>query len=94
MIASLNPQEEKTLVVLVLRVLKQCGRDIQNPGVISQMHSGTMLVILCKVIEVSLNGYSRVRMQTENDLKSRAATYLHSEMGGSLSKIPIEKVDH
>ena len=94
MIASLNPQAEKTPVVLVLKALKPFARDIQNPGMISQMHNGTMLAILYKVIEASLNGYSQVRMQTENDLKLRAATYLHSAVERFLSKIPIEKIDH
>ena len=94
MIASLNPQEEKTLVVLVLKVLKQFERDIRNPGMISPMHSGTTLIILCKVIEVSRNGYSQVRIQMESGLKLRAAIYLHSVMERFLSKTPIEKIDH
>jgi len=81
-------------VVLVMRVRKQFGRDILNLGKISQMHSGTMLAILCKVTEVSLNGYSRVRMLMANDQKLRAAIYLHSEMERFFLKIPIERIDH
>ena len=44
------------------------------------MRSGTMLAILCMVIEVSPSGYSRVPMQMESDLKLRVAISLHSEM--------------
>lgn len=81
-------------MVLDMRVRKQFERGIQNPGMISPMHSGTMLAILCKVTEVSLNGYSRVRMQMENNLKLRAAIYLNSEMEKFWSKIPTEKIAH
>jgi hypothetical protein len=94
MIGSFYTQADKTPGGLVLRALKPFARDIQNPGMISQMHNGTMLAILYKVIEASLNGFSRARMQMENDLKLRAATYSHSEMEGFLSKIPIGKIDH
>jgi len=94
MIASLNPQEEKTFVVVVMRERRQFGRDILKPGRISQMLSGAMLAILCKEIGVFLNGYSRAQMLTANDQKLRAAIFLRSETEGYMSKILIVKIDH
>lgn len=92
MIVSLNPQEEKTFVEHVMRVLKQYGRDTLNLGKNSQMPGGIMLTISCKETEVSLNGYSRAQMLMEIDQKLQAAIFLRSEMEKFLSKIRIERI--
>jgi hypothetical protein len=69
------------------------GRDIPKPGRISPMQSGATLIILCRVIGVSLSGFSQAQMQMENDQKWRGAIYSHFAMERFLSKILIEKVD-
>ena len=80
--------------VHVTRAQKQYGMDIPKRGKISLMPGGTMLAILCKVIEVSLNGYLRVRMLMASDQKLLDAIFLNSGMERYLSKILIERIDH